>query len=217
MEKLKALKSVKMTGKMSMGQGVEAPFIMQMKRPNKLRIEFIIQGLTGIQAYDGTSGWTLMPFMGSKDPQKSPEEDTKDLAEQADFDGPLVDYKDKGHTIEYIGKEDVEGTQAEKLKITLKSGKVRYIYMDPEWGLDLKVTAIVKREGIEASVDTLFGDYKEVGGLTFPHALEQKMAGRPGQQSFTIEKIELDTEMDDAIFVMPEVSPQTQSQPSQQE
>src|SRR5688500_7691439 len=89
MEKLKAMKSVKMSGKMSMAGGLEAPFTFQKKRPDKIKIEFVLQGLTGIQAYDGSTAWTLMPFAGSKDPQKMPEEERKDIIEQADFDGPL--------------------------------------------------------------------------------------------------------------------------------
>jgi len=214
LEKLKAIKAVKMTGKMSMEGGLEAPFSFQKKRPDKIRIEFTIQGLTGIQAYDGATAWQLMPFMGSKDPQKMPEDDRKDIIEQADFDGPLVDYKAKGNTVEYVGKEDVEGTETHKLKLTLKNGDVRYLFLDPETGLEMKATAMIKREGVEASVDSFFGDYKEVNGVVFPYAIEQKVAGKPGPM-FSVEKVELDVDIADSIFVMPEASAQTQ--PSQQE
>lgn len=214
LDKLKAIKSVKMTGKMSMEGGLEAPFAFQKKRPDKIRIEFTIQGLTGIQAYDGTTAWQLMPFTGSKDPQKMPEDDKKDIIEQADFDGPLVDYKAKGNTVEYVGKEDVEGTEAHKLKLTLKNGDVRYLFLDPETGLEMKATAMIKREGVEASVDSFFGDYKEVNGIIFPFAIEQKMGGKPGPQ-FSVEKVEIDVDLADSMFVMPEAT--TQSQPSQQE
>jgi hypothetical protein len=208
-EKMRALKSVKMTGKMSMAGGMEAPFIYTKKRPDRIRIEFVMQGLTGIQAYDGSTAWQLMPFMGSKDPQKMPEEQRKDIIEQADFDGPLIDYKTKGHTIEYVGKEDVEGTEANKLKVMLKDGDVRYLYLDPETGLEIKATAMIKREGVEATVDSFFGDYKEVGGIIFPFAIEQKVKGQPGQQ-FSVEKVELDTDIADSLFAMPEASSQTQ-------
>jgi outer membrane lipoprotein-sorting protein len=214
LEKLKAIKSVKMTGKMSMEGGLEAPFTFQKKRPDKIRIEFTIQGLTGIQAYDGATAWQLMPFTGSKDPQKMPEDDKKDIIEQADFDGPLVDYKAKGNSVEYVGKEDVEGTETHKLKLTLKNGDVRYLFLDPETGLEMKATAMIKREGVEATVESFFGDYKEVSGVIFPYAIEQKMAGKPGPQ-FSVQNVELDVDLADSLFVMPEVSAQTQ--PSQQE
>jgi outer membrane lipoprotein-sorting protein len=212
-EKLKSINSVKMSGKMNMAGGMEAPFSFQKKRPDKIRIEFVLQGLTGIQAYDGSNAWLLMPFTGSKDPQKMPEEDRKDIMEQADFDGPLVDFKEKGHTIEYVGKEDVEGTDAHKLKLTLKNGKVRYLFLDPETGLEMKATAMIKREGVESSVESYFGDYQEVNGIVFPFFIEQKIQGQQGPQ-FTVEKVELDVELEDSLFQMPEAT--SPAQPSQE-
>lgn len=209
MEKIKSVKSVKMSGKMTMAGGLEAPFTFQKKRPDKIKIEFVIQGMTGVQAYDGSTAWTLMPFTGNKDPQKMPEEDRKDIIEQADFDGPLFDYKEKGHVVEYVGKEDVEGTEAHKLKLTLKNGNVRYLYLDPESGLEIKATAMIKREGVEATVDSFFGDYKEVNGILFPFAIEQKIQGQPGP-TFSVETLELDVELADSMFVMPAAAPQTQ-------
>ncbi|MGH9857005.1 MAG: hypothetical protein ACRD4B_04075, partial [Acidobacteriota bacterium] len=208
-EKLKSVNTVKMSGKMSMAGGIEAPFTFQKKRPDKIKIEFVIQGMTGIQAYDGSTAWTLMPFTGNKDPQKMPEEDRKDIIEQADFDGPLVDYRAKGNVVEYVGKEDVEGTEAHKLKLTLKSGNVRYLFLDPETGLEIKATAMIKREGVEASVDSFFGDYKEVDGIIFPFVIEQKIQGQPGP-TFSVEKLDLDVDLEDSLFVMPEGKPQTQ-------
>ncbi len=212
-DKLRAIKTVKMTGKMTMPGGLEAPFSYHKKRPDKLRIEFIIQGLTGIQAYDGSTAWALLPFTGSKDPQKMPEEERKDIIEQADFDGPLIDYKAKGNTVEYVGKEDVEGTEAHKLKLTLKNGNVRYVFLDPETGLEMKGTAMIKREGVEASVDSFFGDYKEVNGVVFPFAIDQKIRGQQGPQ-FLVEKVEMDIDLADSMFTIPETASQTQ--PSQE-
>lgn len=209
--KLKAIKSIKMSGKMTLHQGMEAPFIFQKKRPHFVRVEFSLQGLTGIQAYDGEAGWMLMPFMGAKDPQKMPEEEKEDIAEQADFDGPLVDYKEKGHTLELLGKEDVEGSEAYKLKLTLKNGKVRYIYLDPESGLEIKTTSIIKREGVESSIDTFYGDYKTVDGVVFPFSIENKIKDQPGPQ-YSVEKVEFDVVMDDSIFQMPAAREQPSNQ-----
>ena len=44
------------------------------------------------------------------------------------MEGPLVDYRRKGHKVELLGKEKVEGVDAYKLKLTLKGGEVKYIY-----------------------------------------------------------------------------------------
>src|SRR5947209_5383246 len=137
-EKLKAVQSVRMTGKMDIGNGAQAPFTMEMKRPNKVRTEFTLQGMTGTQAYDGTTGWMVMPFMGKKDPEVMSADDLKGIDEQADFEGPLVDYKAKGHQVELLGKETVEGTPAWKLKLTKKNGDVSYVYLDADAYLEIK-------------------------------------------------------------------------------
>jgi len=117
---------MKMTGKMVMGGAMEAPFVVYRARPKNQRVEFTFQGMTGVQAFDGKSGssWSIMPFMGKKDPEVMPAEESKMMAEEADFDGILVDWKDKGHKIESLGKEQVEGADCYKVKVTLKSIRV---------------------------------------------------------------------------------------------
>src|SRR5437868_4276754 len=95
-EKMKAMKSVRMTGSMHMGP-IEAPFTISKVRPENVRIEFSVQGMTGMQAYDGKTGWAVMPFMGKKDPEKMASDDLDQIKEEADFDGPMVDYKAKGN------------------------------------------------------------------------------------------------------------------------
>ena len=203
-EKIKGMQTVRMTGTMAMGQGMEAPFTMEIKRPSKMRMEFTIQGMTGIQAYDGTTGWMVMPFMGKKEPERMSEDDLKNAKEQADFEGPLLDYKDKGHQVEYVGKVDVEGSPAHKLKLTEKSGDVSYIYLDADAFLEIKSESKRKVRGQELEFETSFGDYKEVGGMLFPHSLEIKAKGAPAAQTLTFTKIEVNPEVADSRFAMPE-------------
>ena len=138
MEKIKAVKTLRMTGKMTVGPGIEAPIVLELKRPNAMRLDITIQGMIGSQAFDGTTGWTLMPFQGSKVPQQMAADELKLAEEQAEMDGPLVDYKAKGNTVELLGKEKVEGADAYKLKVTLKNGAVRTIYIDAEHFLQIK-------------------------------------------------------------------------------
>ncbi len=139
-DKLKALTTVKATGNASlMGGQIEAPITMVMKRPNSMRMEMTVQGQSFVQAFDGTTSWTINPFMGSPEPQKSSEEDAATAREDSDFiDGPLFDYKSKGNTVELLGKEDVDGSPAYKIKVTKKSGNVSYIYLDAKTFLDIR-------------------------------------------------------------------------------
>jgi hypothetical protein len=203
LEKLKAVKSQRATGKMIMGPGMEFPFVVESKRPRSMRVRFEVQGMTGIQAYDGKTAWRSMPFMGKKEPEVMPADEAKMVEEQADFDGPLVDYKQKGHTVELVGKEQVEGADAYKLKVTLKDGDVRHYYLDAETYLEIKVEAKRVVRGTEMEGETTLGDYKEVGGLMIPHATENGVKGNPQRQKMVLEKVELNPEIADSLFAMP--------------
>lgn len=205
LEKLKGVQSLRFTGKMTMGPGMEAPVTLELKRPKNLRMEFTFQGMTAIQGYDGKDGWMIMPFGGSKTPQPMAADDVKEAEEQADIDGPLVDYKDKGNTVELVGKDKVEGADAFKLKVTMKNGNIIHLYLDGEAFLDLKAESKRTVRGSEVEGETSFSDYKEVGGILFPHAIEAGPKGSPMKQRITIEKVEINPALDDARFKMPEV------------
>ena len=206
LEKLKAVKSVRMTGKMMMGPGMEAPVVLEMSRPNKMRMEFTVQGMTGVQAFDGKTAWIVMPFTGKKDPEVVPAEDSKDFEDQADMDGPLVDYKAKGHQVELVGKEPVEGTDAYKLKLTLKTGNVQYLYIDAENYLEIKTESKRKVRGTEMELEGTPGDYKAVEGIMFPFSIENGAKGSPQKNKLTIDKIELNPAVDESHFAMPAVA-----------
>jgi hypothetical protein len=205
-EKLKSVQSLRMSGKMMMGE-MEAPFILEQKRPNSVRMEFTVQGMTGVQAYDGATGWAVMPFMGKKDPEKMSAEDLKDIEDQADMDGPLVDYKDKGHQVEYLGKKDIEGTPVHALKVSKKNGDVVTLYLDADAFLEIKAEGKSQRRGQEMEMEIAFGDYKEVGGILFAHSLDIKPKGAPAGQHLVIDKIELNPELASERFVMPAAAP----------
>ncbi len=205
LEKIRAVKTVRMTGKMTLGPGIEAPVVMELKRPNAMRLDITIQGMVGSQAFDGAKGWNLMPFSGSKVPQEMAADEVRLAQEQAEIDGPLVDYKAKGNTVELQGKDKVEGADAYKLKVTLKNGVVRTMYIDAEHFLQIKEEAKRTIRGTEIDSETIVGDYKDVGGMMFPHSIDSGQKGNPQRQKLVIEKIELNVPIDDARFKMPEV------------
>ena len=204
MDKIKAVQTVRMTGKMTLGPGIEAPVVLELKRPNMMRMDVTVQGMVGSQAYDGAAGWMLMPFAGSPVPQQMSAEDAAMAAEQADMDGPLIDYKAKGNKVELLGKEKVEGADAYKLRITLKNGTVRNIYIDAEHFLEIKDESKRMVRGSEVETETIVGDYKEVGGMMFPHSVDSGQKGNAQRQKLVVEKIELNVPLDAARFKMPE-------------
>ena len=207
MDKIKSVQTIRSTATMTMGPGMEAPGLMIQKRPDMARLEFTVQGLTAIQAYDGKDAWQIMPFTGKKDPETMSADDKKDLEENGDIDGPLVDYKSKGNKVELLGKEKLEGTDAYKLRVALKNGDVITMYLDADSFLEIKEELKRNVRGSEQEVEAVMGDYKEVNGLMFPFATENGIKGCQQKQKITISKIELNTPVDDAIFKMPPAPP----------
>jgi hypothetical protein len=130
-------------------------------------------------------------------------DDVKDAEDMADMDGVLVDYKAKGHTVEMVAKEKVEGTDAYKLKVKLKNGDERYVFLEAESFMEIRNEGKRKIRGSDVEVEANFGDFKEVGGIVYPHSIEQAVKGNPQKQSITIEKIDLNPAIDDARFKMP--------------
>jgi outer membrane lipoprotein-sorting protein len=200
-QRLKAITSTKATGKIQM-QGINAPVTIITKRPNLARVEISLQIGPYIEAYDGRTAWRINPIEGSHGPETISGEEARDILETADMEGPLVDYRRKGHKVELLGKEEVEGVDAYKLKLTLKGGEVKYIFINSRTHLEVK--QITKRldHGVEIEVELYYGDYKSVGGIIIAHSYEARVEGQTVQLT-AIEKVEINSRIDDDIFKMP--------------
>ena len=202
-EKIKAVNTLKMTGKAYVG--INADFSQENKRPNMIRQGFTVQGMTETQSYDGSVGWKISPFEGRKDAELLGEDDLRDLVDNADIDGPLVDYQAKGNKVEYIGHDVVDGDDAYKLKLTLKNGDVMYYFLDPDTYLEIRR---VTQEFIRGSVretDELLGSYKQVAGVYYPYSVElsTKGGGGPDHARITFESIEVNLPIEDSYFKIP--------------
>jgi outer membrane lipoprotein-sorting protein len=199
----KAVKSMKFSGTLSM-QGMAIPYTMTFMRPKMVRREFTVQGMTGIQAYDGTTAWQMLPFMGQTSPEVMPPDQAESMAEDADIGGALFEWDTKGSQLELVGKEEVEGTEAFKLKLTTANGDVEYYYLDAGVFLPIKVEGSEERQGAVVPFEVIIGDYKEVNGLMIGHSRENRSQMIPGGQTITMDKVEIDIEIDASIFAMPE-------------
>lgn len=211
-EKLKAVRSLRTTAKFSQGS-FRAEFRQENKRADKVREEFIIQGLAQVQAYDGKTGWQISPFGGRKDPELLSQDDLKSLAVDADIDGPLVDYKEKGHKAELVGHDSMEGTDCFKVKLSMKNGDVRYYYLDADSYLELKLEIQTTIRGALQESELYYGDYEEVNGVFYPFAVEQAQKGSASRAQLTVEKIEQNLPFEDAHFSMPASKPESKSPP----
>lgn len=202
-DKIKAIHSLRMAGKLQQGS-----FTIRLQSdtmaPNLVRQMVTIQGMTQVQAYDGAGAWQINPFQGRKDPERMGEDDTRDLQDDSDFYGPLVDYRNKGNTVEYLGHDTVDGDDAYRLKITLKNGDIMYYFLDPDTYLEIRTE---KQEFIRGSVRETFselGSYKKVNDVYFPFAIESGSKQSPNDRAkITVEKIEANVPLDASEFNMP--------------
>jgi hypothetical protein len=199
-----ALKTVKFTGKLIVNEGkLQFGYVQTKKRPGSVREEYNLQGMTAVQAYDGTNGWKISPFQGRKDPEKMSADETKSLTEDAEIAGPLVDWKEEGSKVEYLGTEDVEGTQAHKLKVTLKNGDVQYVYLDPDYFLEIRIVSQRTEHGAQVETETDLSDYEKVDGVFVPFSLESGPKGASDKQKTVLDKAEGNQPVDDSIFAFP--------------
>jgi hypothetical protein len=202
MDKLKSVHSLRTSAKFTQGS-FQADFRQENKRADKVREEFIIQGLAQVQAYDGKTGWQISPFGGRKDPELLSQDDLKSLVVDADMDGPLVDYKEKGHKAELMGHDSMEGTDCFKIKLSMKNGDIRYYYLDTDSYLELKLEIQTTIRGTLQESELYYGDYEKVNGIYYPFVVEQAQKGAAARSQVTVEKIEQNVPMEDAHFSMP--------------
>jgi hypothetical protein len=142
--------------------------------------------------------------MGSKKPEKVDDETAIEFKERGNIGGRLMNYKDEGTTAELLGKEDLEGTEVFKIKLTEKSGKVINYFFDTKNYMVLKEKQIVKRNGKEYNTETTMSNYKTVNNVQMPYTMEINTEGSQiGSQTVTLDKIEMNVDIDDNIFKMP--------------
>jgi outer membrane lipoprotein-sorting protein len=194
------------TAKVEAEKQVQLPFLMEMKRPGKSRVEIEFAGKTALQVYDGTNGWKLRPFLNRDDVEPFTAEEAKSEAQKGDMDGPLVDYAAKGTKVELEKVEAVEGRDAYRLKLTMKSGKVQHVWIDTQSFLDVKIDGIPRRmDGKMHNVWIYQRDFRSVEGLMMPFVLETAVDGYRETHKMLIEKVAVNPKLDDARFAKPRV------------
>jgi len=187
------------------GEQVLLPFTLDMKRPHLSRMEVEFAGKTAVQVYDGTQGWKLRPYLNRNDVEPfTPEETRSADAAREDLEGPLVDYAAKGTKVEFEKVEAVEGKEAYKLKLTMKGGAVRHVWIDANSFLDVKRDGVPRRmDGKMHDVYVYQRDFRKVEGVMIPFVVETAVAGYPDTHKMLIEKAAVNPKLDDALFTKP--------------
>ena len=204
--KIEAIKTLKAEGKMRYIGGfgaIDLTFVQYKQAPDSIRTEATVQGLTQVQAWDGHEAWQISPFQGRRDPERISADDAKSLADDAPIAGSLIGYKQRGAKVEYLGTEDVDGTNAYKLKVAFKNGDVEFVYLDPDHYVEIRTVGQRKVRGTETEDITDYGDYERVDGVYFPFSIDTKTRGDGGEVVLTVDKAQANVPMDAALFTFP--------------
>ncbi len=203
LSKIRSVQTLRQKGHATAGADRMALVTRELKRPSRTRFEFTVQGVTAVFVSDGEHGWRVSPFEGDTDPKPLADEVVQEAAEQGDIEGPLVDWKAKGHQLDLVGREVVAGHEAYKLKLTLKTGAVRYEYLDVKSLYLVRTDSTRQVRGRAVQIQTTYSDYQKTAGVLFPRLIEVEAAGRPQRLRVMVDKIEVNPPLSDARFEMP--------------
>ncbi len=201
LSRLRAIQTKRVEGHLQLPGGREATLVSEFKRPNRMRMDFTTGGITATRAFDGSTGWHLLPFAGEKSPQPITGQELKDLSEDSDIDGPLVDYRQKGHSVDLVpGNCIFDNRPCFHLKIRLKDGNVQHQYLDRDSFLAI---GVIKNGPDGSEVEGHLSDYRRVNGVMFSFHSEIRVAGQPEVQKYSVDKVEINVPIEDSRFRMP--------------
>jgi len=208
---LAALKSVKFTGKLIFPGDFQLTYDETRAHEAKgdaTRVDAAIQGLTLVQAYDGTSGWRINPFQGRRDAEKMTEDEARSMADSALIDGVLLSAKMQGAKVAYLGREDFDGTLGYKLKVSQADGDEFTYLLDPDTFLEIKMTETRRLRGAQQVTEYELGDYEKVGGVYFPMSIDSWQQGQQNQrQRVIIATAQANVDAPPSMFAQPADAP----------
>ncbi len=202
-DRLHALQSMRAKGLAMMAGGKVAPVVREIARPGRIRLEITYQGLSSVYAHDGKVGWQVAPLQGRFEPERLPEAVSAPSVDQLDIEGPLVDWKAKGHTVTLVGRTKVGDRDAYDLELRLATGAVRHDFVDAQTFLVLRTDVERVVGGRKVALETTFGDYRSVDGVVYPFLIETRRRGRPQSLKFVVKSVELNPAIDEARFQLP--------------
>lgn len=202
-EAWEAVGSLRLVGQMDLGQEMVVPYVLEQKRPGKMCLEFVFDEETSTQCTDGDIGWKVAPFAGRPTPELMTELELREAVDSADPYGLLYDYAARDHDIEPVAQEQIDGRDTYKLKVTLPKGGIRWLYIDAETGLEVKLEALRTIAGREMRVETVYVDWQDVDGLLIPARQETRTEGDTESHFITVDSVTVNPQIDDARFNMP--------------
>lgn len=198
----RAVTTLQLSGQMDLGQGMHVPYTMDQKRPGKMCIAFEFNKQTATQCVAAKSGWKLLPFRGRYTPEPMNERELSEMVDAAEIDGLLFDSARRGTKVKLLGHEPVDGRDAVKLEVTLAGGAQRWVYLDAETALDLKMESKRILRGQERLVVTVYSDWQQTEGLMIPRRQDTRTEGEAESHFLTVDTVRVNPPLDDARFAI---------------
>lgn len=202
-DKLGKLQSMKITAEMDI-MNMKVPITTTIIQNKGFRSETTVQGMTIVQAINGTTGWAINPMAGQTKATALPEEAVKSLSAETDLTG-LYNYKEKGYKLTLDGEEDLAGAKVYKVSMTLPNGVRRINYISKDTFYILKIVAQTTVNGQEVMSENIQSDFRAVDGVYYPFTSEVTTSAMPGtKMGLKIASLEVNPKIDPNIFVMPQ-------------
>lgn len=192
----KKINTVRITGTVT-AQGMEIPVIITIIQNKGFRVEYTVNGMTGYTVITDKAGWSFNPFTGQTKPEVMPDETVKQAQNGLDITGPLIDYAAKGIKVAYLGKDDVEGTDCHKLKVTFPNGKEETIYIDASNYYHIRTVEKMKANDKEIEQTSNFGNFEKLPeGIIYPMSIDN------GGGPVAVKTVEINKPVDEKLFQM---------------
>lgn len=182
--------------------GMTIGMTMVAVRDKSLRMDVSVMGMTQTTVVNGNAGWSTNPFMNKTEPEPLTADQVKSMSDMTDVDGTLVGYKAKGYTLEYVGTEDVDGTEAIKIKINKGGARSEYSFFDPATYYEIKNIRIEEVDGQVSESATVYSNFKQQDGITLPFTIQQNDP-MMGGSTVTITSVTFNPMVDSKLFAMP--------------
>lgn len=199
----RAVESLRLSGQLDLGQGMHVPYVMEQMRPDRMCFEFEFDDQWATQCVEGGEGWKRLPFRGKPSAEPMSEAELREAGDMASIDGLLFDSVRRGHDIDYVGTAQVDGRNAAMLEVRLPNGAMRWVYLDEETGLELKVESKRILRGRERRVETYFSDWRETNGILIAHRQDTNTAGEWESHFLTVDSVEVNPPMSPDRFELP--------------
>jgi hypothetical protein len=184
---------------------IQLPFRLEMKRPNKSRLELDFAGKTAVQLFDGRAGWKLRPYLNRDDYEPYTAEELKTAQANSDLESPLMNFAVKGSAVAVEGIEAVEGHDAYQMKLTRQNGSTQHYWIDAQTFLDVRYEGVPRvLDGKPHQVLVYQRDFRTVNGLKVPFVFETMVDGTPDPHRMVIESTQVNPPLADAHFAKPQ-------------